>query len=107
MSKKSKTKNQKSKLGEEEVRHVAELAGLALSPSEVRKFQKQLSEVLDYIEVLNEIDTEGLEPTSQVAGLENVFREDKVGSSLSFEEVLSGTKNKDRGMFKIKAIFDK
>jgi len=106
MSEKSKIKNQKSKLREEEVRHVAKLAGLTLSPSEVKKFQKQLSEVLNYIEVLNEIDTEGLEPTSQVTGLENVFREDKIGSSLSREEVLSGAKNKDRGMFKIKAIFD-
>lgn len=89
-----------------EVIHVAKLARLTLTPREIKKFQKQLSEVLNYIKILKKVKTRKVKPTSQVTGLENVFREDKVGSSLSQEETLSGTKNKKDGMFKIKAIFE-
>lgn len=103
---KSKIKNQKAKITEEEVKHVGKLANLSLTSEEIKKFQQQLSEVLDYVEVLNEVATEGVEPTSQVTGLENVFREDQPGPSLSQEEVLSGAKDKGKGMFKTKAIFE-
>ena len=105
MKKSSKFKVQSSKLTKEEVVHVAKLAGLTLTPQEVKKFQEQLSEVLTYIEILKGVDTIGVEPTSQVTGLENVFREDEVKMTLSQEEVLSQTKDKRKGMFKIKAIF--
>jgi aspartyl-tRNA(Asn)/glutamyl-tRNA(Gln) amidotransferase subunit C len=99
--------NKSAKLTEEEVRHVAKLAKLSLTPQEVKKFQKQLSEVLNYIKILKKVKTKGAEPTSQVTGLENVFREDKVvGPSLSQKEVLSGSKSTHNGMFKIKAIFE-
>ena len=106
MRKKSKLKIKNSKLTEREVRHVAKLAGLILALQEIRKFQKQLSEILDYISQLNELDTTKVKPTSQVTGLENVFREDKPRPSLSQKEVLSGAKNTEKGMFKIKAIFE-
>lgn len=89
-----------------EVIHVAKLARLTLTPREIKKFQKQLSQILNYIKILKKVKTGKVKPTSQVTGLENVFREDKVGSSLSQEETLSGTKNKKDGMFKIKAIFE-
>lgn len=94
------------KLTEEEVVHVAKLAGFTLSSKEVKKFQEQLSEVLNYVEILKKAKTSGVEPTSQVTGLENVFREDKVCPGLSQEEALSGAKNQEKGMFKIKAIFE-
>lgn len=106
MKKNLKSKIENLKLGEEEVKHVAKLAGLTLTPAEVKKFQEQLSEVLDYIKVLNEKDTTGVEPTSQVTGLENVFREDKVSPSLSQKEVLSSAKNKKDNMFRTKAVLE-
>ena len=96
----------KSKLTKAEVKHIAKLAQLDLTEKEIKKFQKQLSEILDYIGILNELDTKKVKPTSQVTGLENVFREDKPTPSLSQEEVLSGTKKTHNGMFKIKAIFE-
>jgi len=88
------------KLSEKEVKHVAKLAKLTLSLSEVKKFQKQLSEVLDYFKVLDKAKTENIEPTAQITGLENVFREDKSG------QALSGPKSKTQRMFKTKAIFE-
>lgn len=66
------------KLTKDQVHHVAKLARLGLSESEVEKFQTQLSNILDYVEQLNEVDTEGVSPTAQVTGLANVKRDDVV-----------------------------
>ena len=89
-----------------DVSHVAKLANLPLSNEEKKKFEKQLSETLDYVKQLEEIDTKGIEPTSQVTGLENVTREDVAKPSLSQEEALSNTKSKYNGFFKVAAILD-
>lgn len=67
-----------TQLTQDQVRHVAKLARLALSDEEVLKFSTQLTSVLQYIDVLNEVDTEGVEPTAQVTGLSNVLRADDV-----------------------------
>jgi aspartyl-tRNA(Asn)/glutamyl-tRNA(Gln) amidotransferase subunit C len=95
----------KTKLSRDQVLHIAKLANLKLSETEVKKFQKQLSDVLGYIDILNELDTSKVKPTAQVTGLENVLREDKVRKSLSQKEARSGTKNQHKDYFKIKSIF--
>ena len=77
-------------LSEEQVRHIAKLARLRLSDDEVKKFSKELSSILEYIDVLNELDTENVEPTAQVTGLSSVFREDEVQSSEATTEELLG-----------------
>ncbi len=87
-----------------DITHVAKLANLPLSPEEKKKFEKQLEETITYIESLNEVNTEGFEPTSQVTGLENVTREDEVRPSLSQEEALSNAKSTHNGFFKVKGI---
>ena len=74
-----------------DVGHVAKLANLPLKPHEERKFEKQLSEILSYVEKLKEVDTKNVEITSQVTGLENVTREDQTSPSLTQEETLSNT----------------
>jgi aspartyl-tRNA(Asn)/glutamyl-tRNA(Gln) amidotransferase subunit C len=94
------------KLSKKEVLHIADLANLELTEKEVELFRKQLSDVLQYIEVLNELDTEEVEPTSQVTGLENVTREDISKKDLTQEEALSQAKSKLNGYFKVKAIFE-
>lgn len=98
--------NKKSKLTEEQVKHVAKLAKLTLSSGEIKKFQKQLSAILDYISQLKEVDTRKVEPTSQITGLENIFKKDNKDSSLTQKQALSGSKNIHEGMFKVKAIFE-
>lgn len=96
----------KSRLTKAEVEHIAKLAQLELTEKEIKKFQKQLSDILDYVSQLDELDTAGVESTSQVTGLENVFREDETKPSLTQKEVLSGAKKKHNNFFKIKAIFE-
>lgn len=89
-----------------DVSHVAKLANLPLSDKEKKKFEKQLSETLDYVNQLSEIDTKNVEPTSQVTGLENITRDDIVTPSLPQEEVLKNAKSKHNGFFKVKAILE-
>lgn len=89
-----------------DVSHIAKLAQLPLSDEEKKRFEKQLEETITYVENLNEVDTKGVEPTSQVTGLENVTREDIAKPSLTQEEALSNTKSKHNGLFKVNAIFE-
>ena len=65
-------------LEKKEIEHIANLARLDLSEEELEKYGSQLSDVLDYIDLLKEVDVEGVEPTAQITGMENVYREDKV-----------------------------
>ena len=64
------------KISIEEVEHIAELARIELTKEEKEKFSDELSDVLGYVEQLQEVDTKDIEPVSQVTGLVNVVRED-------------------------------
>lgn len=88
------------------VPHVAKLAELPLSPSEEIKFDKQLEETVKYVEELKGVDTKGIEPTSQVTGLENITREDRAKPSFSQEQALHNAKSQHNGFFIVDAIFD-
>lgn len=63
-------------LNKDQIKHIAELARLELSEEEVKEITPQLSDILDHIEQLKEVDTNGIEPTAQVTGQENVLRGD-------------------------------
>jgi len=93
-------------LTEEEVRHIAKLASLHLEEGEIKKFQKQLSSILGYVGSLKKLNTKTINPTSQVTGLENVFRQDSKGDSLSQKEALANAQETDGPYFKTKKIFD-
>lgn len=88
------------------IKHVAKLANLPIKETEIKNLESQLEETLKYIEHLNEVDTNHVEPTSQVTGLENVMREDIPTQSLSQEQALANTKNKRNGFFKVDAILN-
>ena len=75
-------------LSEEQVRHVAKLARIKLTDEEVGKFGPQLSKVLGYMEILNEVETENVAETSQVTGLKNVMEKDEVLQPQSTREEL-------------------
>lgn len=100
----SKIKIPRPILSEKEVEHVAKLANLTLDSSDLKKFPKQLSEILNYVEILEEVETKNVEPTSQVTSLENVTRADEAGTSLTQKETLSGSRNTYNGLFKIKRV---
>jgi aspartyl-tRNA(Asn)/glutamyl-tRNA(Gln) amidotransferase subunit C len=96
-----------SKLTKTDVLHVAKLAKLNLTESEVEKFLPQLSSVIDYIGNLSKVDTANVEPTSQTTGLTDVFRDDEIKeSSLDQDKALSGTDKIYKGYFKVPAILE-
>ncbi len=87
-----------------QVQKVAKLASLPLSKEEEEKFSKELSETLDYVNQLEQVDTTGIETTSQVTGLENITREDVIGESLSQAEALKNAPSTYKGFMKVKAV---
>jgi len=93
-------------IDEKEVRQVAELARLALSPEETRRFASQLSHILDYIRQLNEVDTSSVEPMSHPLDLKNVFRQDEVKPSLEAREALANAPEKRDGFFLVPPVLD-
>lgn len=92
-------------LEREEVKHIAGLVKLELSGEEVEKLQKELGRTLEYIKILEELEVEGVEPTSQVTGLRNVLREDKLEGSFTQKEALSEASKKVGGYFKTSSVF--
>jgi aspartyl-tRNA(Asn)/glutamyl-tRNA(Gln) amidotransferase subunit C len=91
-------------LSKEEVIKISKLARIELTEKEVEKFQKELSTVLDYVDELKKVDVEGLEEVSQVTGLINVQRDDKVEAAENHKEILSQAPEIKDGYYKVKAI---
>lgn len=89
-----------------EVEHVARLARLRLSPEELERMRSQLSNILDYIAMLQEVDVTGVPPTAQVTGLTTVLRPDTAAGALSIDAALANAPDQRDGMFRVKAVFD-
>jgi aspartyl-tRNA(Asn)/glutamyl-tRNA(Gln) amidotransferase subunit C len=88
----------------EEVKAVAELARLHLSPEELERMRDQLSLILDHIAALDELDTAAISPTAQVIELTNIMRDDIVTPSLSQEAVLANAPRQSDGFFEVHAV---
>ena len=77
------------KITPEEISHVANLARLHLSEAEVAEMTRHLDDILTYVTKLNELDTEGVEPTTHTISIVNAFRGDEVKPSLEREKSLA------------------
>ncbi|MBI3397242.1 Asp-tRNA(Asn)/Glu-tRNA(Gln) amidotransferase subunit GatC [Candidatus Woesebacteria bacterium] len=97
-----------SKLFLKDIEHVALLARLTLSSEEIERFGNQLSKIVDYVHELDEVDTSGIEPTSQTTGLKNVYRADKLKTEdgLSQDQAISGTEKVHNGYFMVPGILE-
>jgi len=93
------------KLSKEEVQKIAKLARIELSEQEVDQFADQLTDVFEYFEKLKEVNTENVEITSQVTGLENVYREDKVDQCDIQKELVKQADETDGDLIKTKSVF--
>ncbi len=94
------------KLTIQQVEHIASLARLELTAEEKEKYSSQLSNILDYMEKLQAVDTQKIEPTSQVTGLINVMREDKVINSGIEQELVNSAPSHKDGYISIPKIFE-
>jgi len=93
-------------ISREEVQHVATLARLRLTEDEIALFREQLSDILQHIETLAELDLSGIAPTAQVIPLTNVLRDDIVRPSLPPEDVLSNAPMQEDGFLRVAPVFD-
>ena len=85
-----KIKNNNKILSKEEIIHLANLSNIVLSKEEISKYQSQLTDTLEYIENINKLETKGVDPTSNVLDLQNVFFEDGDENKRSLKNVLKG-----------------
>ena len=95
-----------TRISKEEVKHVANLARLAISEEETEKLQKQLDSIITFAEQLNELDTENVEPTTHVLHMKNVLREDKASPGLPREEVLKNAPDHQDGQIRVPGIME-
>jgi len=92
-------------IGKEEIEHIGWLARIALNETEQQLFEEQLSSILDYFAVLDELDTEDIEPTYHVIGIKDVIRDDKPKGMLSQAEVLRNAPKQEDGYIKSPRMF--
>lgn len=94
-------------IDEDKVREVAALARLSLSADEVAAMTTQLSRVLEYVAVLEELDTTDVEPMIHAVDVANVFRSDEVQTSISRDQALKNAPATDGRYFLVPDILDK
>ncbi len=90
----------------EVVEHVAMLARLALTEDEIQRLQKELGRILEHADKLQAIDVEGVEATSHVIPMTNVFREDELGESLDVDEVVANAPDVADKFFRVPRIVE-
>lgn len=93
-------------ISDETIEYVGILAKLELSPEEKEQAKKDMGSMLDYIDKLGELDTEGVEPMSHVFPVKNVFREDVVTNGNTREELLQNAPGEKDGMFMVPRTFE-
>jgi aspartyl-tRNA(Asn)/glutamyl-tRNA(Gln) amidotransferase subunit C len=93
-------------ISREDVLHVARLACLHLTDEEVDRMQAQLSNILEAIETLRDVDTSHVGPTASVIGLENVMREDEVRPAMTREAVLANAPLRDDPFLRVPTVLE-
>jgi len=93
-------------LTQKQVKHIAQLARLGITQKETAKFSKEFSSILDYVSDLDQVGTESVKPTSQVTGLVNVMREDRVEKFGREKELVKLAPENKGGCIKTKPILE-
>lgn len=89
-----------------EIEHVARLARLVLSDSELELFTGQMSAILNHAKTLNELDTDGIVPTAHAVPLENAFRPDQVQASTGIDKALANAPDRVETFFRVPPVIE-
>lgn len=95
-------------LTKQDVQHLADLARLELTEEEIDTYRGQLGSILEYVAKLQELDTEGVEPMAQGAGLENVLRDDEVAACDPEvrRRIIEAFPSREGDLLKVQAVFE-
>lgn len=93
-------------ISREEVTYVANLARLTFDEAGTDRMADELGAVLDYVATLNELDTEGIKPTEHILNVQNVYRDDVVGESLTNQVALANAPDAEAGCFKVPRVLE-
>ena len=88
------------------VEHVAKLARLGITPEEKNIFEKQLSAILEYADILNKLNTDKVSPTAHAIPMKNVLRDDKVVPCENTEDILANAPEEEEHMFRVPRIIE-
>lgn len=94
------------KITAKDVKHIANLSRLTVPDSEMEKFTEQFNQILNYADILQKLDTEGIEPTPYVLPISNVLREDVAVEGVSHEDALSNAPDVKNGGFKVPRVIE-
>jgi len=94
------------KLDRDAVLHIAKLARVDLTDDEIDTFSAQLSEIIGHFDVLNAVDTDGVEPTAHTLPIRNVFADDVSRPSLTQDEVLAMAPSTEDGYLRVRAVLE-
>ena len=88
------------------MQHLAALCRLALAEAELDEMAQQLSNILDQFDILRDVDTEGVPPTSHAVALESVYREDLVSPSSDLDDVMANAPRRHGDQFRVNAVVE-
>ncbi|MBI5183894.1 MAG: Asp-tRNA(Asn)/Glu-tRNA(Gln) amidotransferase subunit GatC [Nitrospinae bacterium] len=94
------------KITKEKVKHIAMLARLEIDEEEEERFAQQLSDVLNHMEKLDQLDTEDVEPTSHILPIQNVFKEDEIKDIFPMTDPLSSAPQKEYGHYRVPKVVE-
>ena len=95
-----------TQISSDEVRHLALLCRVAMSDDDVEVMRDQMSNILGNISILNEVDTEGVEPTGHSVDLVSVMRDDEVATSAERDDILANAPEREGGFIRVRAVLE-
>ena len=94
------------KISHEEVLHIAHLARIGLTESEIGRLTEQLSHILESFEILQQVDTTGVTPTAQSINLQSIMRDDEVAPSFPADDILANAPRREGDCFRVRAVLE-
>lgn len=88
-------------ISKEEVKNIANLSRLHLTEEDLEKYSSDLSSIVEFVNTLNEVDTEGVKPTDHILDIKNVFRKDELKPSYDREELFKNAPTKEAGCISV------
>jgi len=94
------------RLTTEEIRHIALLARVGMTEEDIERMRDQMSNILENFDVLNQVDTAGVEPTGHFVGMDTVMREDEAGECLTVEDALANAPAREGDFIRVRAVLE-